>query len=547
LKFGEIETIDNVKSKIHDYYKDGIEIPNYITMNRNVFDSNVEYHGAGGVIGIPFSDDEIGFGYIHNKTLFDQNKHLGIFSYSWNENSIISLSLYQGEFNIGRTINPYKLFINSNNNFNRNDLFNYKFMRDSKGINELYENNKQATFIEATLLNKDNLNVSAFAGSGEEYTRFQGGLIANYVHDLFKIRTSGIYDAGNENEKRNGAVNLYLANKKETAYLLASYIAQKELGWKTDDALRYLGEFFGLKVETKAYTSFSKNEKLNETGRFIGAEISFKNDLVVLYYFGGKDVYDESLENHKEFNLGGGQVTFTPNFSLESYGSWKGDLGNGAFVHPIITNNNNFGITALIGYSADKVNYNILNEKQKNDYLTAGLGIGFRKGGLSLLLFPISYTNNFDYMHVIETGLSGTYWLPGGSLGFGTGYVHNLIQNKTKLNFENPFSSNYINNNFDSRMFYLYGEGSARGLAGFDYTTFRLTGKLGENELYKLYQTIITLEMSDFWKRVYLDISFSYKMNKGNLIFEEANNTIQLNNLIEKYNIKGIIGIELYF
>jgi len=126
---------------------------------------------------------------------------------------------------------------------------------------------------------------------------------------------------------------------------------------------------------------------------------------------------------------------------------------------------------------------------------------------------PISYTNNFNFKHIIETGLSGTYWLPGGSVGFGAGYIHNIIQNKTN-DIKNPFNLPQINNDFNSRMFYLYGEGSGRGIFGFDYTMFRLTGKFGENEIYKLYQTIATLEMSDFWKRIYLDFYFNNKISK---------------------------------
>jgi hypothetical protein len=94
-------------------------------------------------------------------------------------------------------------------------------------------------------------------------------------------------------------------------------------------------------------------------------------------------------------------------------------------------------------------------------------------------------------------------------------------------------------------MFYLYGEGSGRGIMGFDYTKFRLTGKLGENELYKLYQTIATLEMSDFWKRIYFDLSFTYKMDKGDLILQD--NSSELKNVMEKYNVKGILGVEFYF
>ena len=546
LKFGEIENQQGDKSKIHNYYKDEQEIPSHIKSERDVFNSDVVYHGAGGVLGIPFNgNNEIGLGYVHNKTLMDKDKHLGLLSYSWHENSIAALSLYQGSYNISRGSNPYSLFTNQVNQLTRNDLFNYKFPRDSKSMEQLYLNSQEATFIEATVLNKDNLNITAFAGSGEEYNRIQAGAISNYVHDLFKLKVGGIYDEGNNLERENGAGNLYLSNKKETAYILGSILAQKELGWKTDEALRYLGELFGLKVETKAYTSFSENNKLNEKGRFIGAEISFKDDTVVLYYFGGKDVYSENIEEHKEFNLIGASGKFTPNLSIEAYGTWKGDLGNGAFLHPIITHNNNFGITALIGYTQDKVNFNLLNERVKKDYLTTGLGVGFRKGGLSLLLLPISYTNNFEYKHIIETGLSGTYWLPGGSLGFGTGYVHNIIQNPTKSMLENPFKLPYKDNNFNSRMFYLYGEGSGRGIMGFDYTKFRLTGKLGENELYKLYQTIATLEMSDFWKRIYFDLSFTYKMDKGDLILQD--NSSELKNVMEKYNVKGILGVEFYF
>lgn len=552
VKFGEVYTsvlneqtnsLEYNWEKIHSFYKGGEDVPTHIIMDRNVFNSNIDYHGVGGVLGIPFgNENELGFGYVHNNTLMDKNKHLGILSYSWNEQSVVAVSVYNGDLNLSR--NNLNLF-NSSNQVTRNDIYSQKFPRDVKSIEDLYKVNGEATFGELTIINKDNLNISAFAGSGEEYKRIQAGAISNYVHDLFKLKVGGDYDEGNNLEKENGSSELYLANKKETAYLLASFIAQKELGWKQDDALRYLGEPFGLKVEFKAYGSFSKNENVNETGRFIGSEISFKDDLVVLYYFGGKDVYSEQLTEHKEFNLAGAQVKFTPNFSIEGYGTWTGDLGNGGFIHPIFTHNNKFGASLIVGYTQDKVNFNLLNEKIKKDYLTTGLALGFRKGGLSLLLLPMSYTNNFDYKHIIETGLSGTYWLPGGSLGFGTGYVHNLIQNPIKSEFENPFKLPYKNNNFNSRMFYLYGEGSGRGFGGFDYTSFRLTGKFGENELYKLYQTIATLEMSDFWKRVYLDLSFSYRMDKGDLIFQE--NQTELNNLKEKYDVRGILGIDFYF
>lgn len=158
---------------------------------------------------------------------------------------------------------------------------------------------------------------------------------------------------------------------------------------------------------------------------------------------------------------------------------------------------------------------------------------------------PVSYTNNFNYKHIIETGLSGTYWLPGGSLGFGTGYIQNIIQNKSN-DLKNPFSLPHKNNDFDSRVFYVYGEGSGRGILGFDYTTLRLTGKFfGENELYKLNQLITSFELSDFWKRVYLDLYFNHKVDKGNLILGDE--VRRLDNLIEKYEVKGVLGVEFYF
>jgi len=193
----------------------------------------------------------------------------------------------------------------------------------------------------------------------------------------------------------------------------------------------------------------------------------------------------------------------------------------------------------------DRINLDLLNEKVEDYYLTTGFSFGFRKKGLSLLLMPVSYTNNFNYKHIIETGLSGTYWLPGGSLGFGTGYIQNIIQNKSN-DLKNPFSLPHKNNDFNSRVFYVYGEGSGRGILGFDYTTLRLTGKFfGENELYKLNQLITSFELSDFWKRVYLDLYFNHKVDKGNLILSDE--VRRLDNLIEKYEVKGVLGIEFYF
>ena len=216
LKFGEIENQQGEKSKIHNYYKDEQEIPSHIKSERDVFNSDVVYHGAGGVLGIPFNgNNEIGLGYVHNKTLMNQEKHLGLLSYSWHENSIAALSLYQGSYNISRGSNPYSLFTNRTNPLTRNDLFNYKFPRDSKSMEQLYLNSQEATFMEATLMNKDNLNITAFAGSGEEYKRIQAGAISNYVHDLFKLKVGGIYDEGNNLERENGAGNLYLSNKKK--------------------------------------------------------------------------------------------------------------------------------------------------------------------------------------------------------------------------------------------------------------------------------------------------------------------------------------------
>lgn len=552
VKFGNFETINYNNEinqvryethKYHDYFKNKEDLPESIRRERNVFDSDVSYHGAGGVLGIPFlKNNEIGFGYVHNQTLMEQHKHLGILSYSWRQDSIFALSLYQGAYNIERDYR--NLFSTFQGSRTRENVFNYRILRDSKSIERLYEESEQAFFVEGTLFNKDNLNVKSYIGSGEEYNRFQAGLVGNYVHNLFNFKLGGDFDEGNEEQRKGGMGGFYLSNKKETAYLLASLVGEKEFNWRTDEAFRYLGEVFDLKVETKFYSSFSENQTQNKKGRFIGSEISFEDDKVVLYYFGGKDVYSENVEEHHEFNLMGGLVKFTPNLSLEAYGTWKGDMGNGAFLHPILTHNNKFGITGLLGYTKNKVNFNLLKEKVEDDYFTSGLAIGFRERGVSLLLMPVSYTNNFNYKHIIETGLSGTYWLPGGSMSFGTGYIHNIIQNK-KYDVKNPFTLPHINNEFNSRLFYVYGEGSGRGFFKFDYTRFRLTGKFGENEIYRLNQLITSFEMSDFWKRIYLDFYFNHRLTKGNLI--DLDDYISLEKQIKKYEVRGILGVEFYF